>query len=478
VSSADLPDLSYEQVGSLGAADGPPIGSEVLVRGRLASLRVQGNSAFLVVRSSALYTVQAVFFKDKATPVQSKEMLARLKRLTCESVVEVRGVLSEAEVLACSQKNVELAISKVTLVSAAEPKLPFELIDAARSEAEVDESEKTDRPFPRLGQDLRLNNRCIDLRVPANNAIMRVQSAVCSLFRDSLAAQGFVELHTPKLVAGESEGGADVFRTDYFGQPACLAQSPQIYKQMAISADMDRVYEIGPVFRAENSNTRRHLCEFTGLDMEMAFNHHYMEVIRVLHVMFTDLFDGLEARCAPQLEAIRQQYPSERPRIPAEPFVLHWEEAMEMLRGAGDADISGFDDLSPAHERLLGSLVAEKHGVDLYFLDRFPSAVRPFYTMPCADDARYSNSYDIFLRGEEICSGAQRIHDAEMLSESISSRGVPLAPLQAYIDCMKYGMPPHGGAGIGLERLVFLYLNLDNVRKASMFPRDPSRCSP
>ena len=139
-------------------------------------------------------------------------------------------------------------------------------------------SQSTDRPFPIIGQDLRLNNRWIDLRVPSNQAILRIKSSVCALFRESLQKQGFVELQTPKIVAGESEGGAGVFRTDYFGSAACLAQSPQLYKQMAIAADMERVMEVGPVFRAENSNTRRHLCEFTGLDMEMAFNYHYSEV--------------------------------------------------------------------------------------------------------------------------------------------------------------------------------------------------------
>merc|ERR1711920_989890 len=204
---------------------------------------------------------------------------------------------------------------------------------------------------------------------------------------------------------------------------------------------------------------------------EMAFNNHYMEVIRVLHTMFTQLFVGLESRSARELTAIRKQFPSEMPRFTAEPCVLHWEEAMQMLRDAGE-EVSGFDDLSTAHERLLGKLVGEQLGTDFYFLDRFPSAVRPFYTMPCPDDPRYSNSYDIFLRGEEICSGAQRIHEPSMLTEAISSRGVPLEPLKDYIDSMRYGMPPHAGAGIGLERLVFLYLNLDNVRKASMFPRD------
>jgi len=468
----------YEPVRTLGAEDGRKVGEEVWVRGRLFRLRAGGNNCFVVVRSGGFYTVQACFFKDKATPRQSKKMLSWLSGLTVESIIDVRGEIREADVTSCSQGNVELAIREVRLVSASLPQLPFELEDASRSEEEVTASEETDKPFARIGQELRLNNRWVDLRVPANMAIMRCQSQVCTLFREALLAEGFIEIHTPKL-GRESEGGADVFRTDYFGQSACLAQSPQLYKQMAIASDMGRVFEVAPVFRAENSNTRRHLCEFVGLDLEMEFGQHYNEVIQVMHTMFVHLFAGLEERCGGELAAIRQQYPDGRepPRFSEKPTVVHWEEAMEMLRDAGE-EAPGLNDLNTQQERTLGRLVAEQLGTDFYFLDRFPSVVRPFYTMPCPDDARYSNSYDVFLRGEEICSGAQRVHEPAMLEKAIAAKGLPLEPLQAYIDSMRYGMPPHGGGGIGLERLVFLYLNLDNVRKASMFPRDPRRCSP
>ena len=468
----------YTMISDLGVPGGDASpGQEVWVRGRLSVLRAGANNCFLVLRSQGKYTVQACFFKDKKTPKQSKSMLGDLGSLTEESIIDVRGTIAEADVKSCSQSNVELQITEVVLISAAEPKLPFEIADAGRSEADIVASEDTERPFPRIGQDQRLNSRWFDLRVPASQAIMRTQSAICTLFRETLLDRGFVEIHTPKLIAGESEGGSEVFRTDYFGQSACLAQSPQLYKQMAISADLERVFEIGPVFRAEKSNSRRHLCEFTGLDMEMAFNLHYNEVIHVLHDVFTNIFDGLETRYAGELEAIRKQYPSEKPKWTKEPCIVHWEDAMAMLEEAGE-EAPGLDDLNTAQERALGRIVAEKLGTDFFFLDRFPSAVRPFYTMPCPDDSRYSNSYDLFLRGEEICSGAQRVHDPELLQKTIQAKGVPLEPLAAYIDSMRHGMPPHGGGGVGLERVVFLYLGLDNVRKASMFPRDPSRCSP
>jgi aspartyl-tRNA synthetase len=304
-------------------------------------------------------------------------MLEALNGLTEESIVDVHGKLVEATVTGCSQNNVEIQLIDAVLISAADPKLPFEIDDAAKSEAEIVESEGTDRPFARIGQDLRLNNRWIDLRVPSNQAIMRVQSGICTLFREALLARGFVEIHSPKLIAGESEGGAEVFYTDYFGQTACLAQSPQLYKQMGISADLERVFEIGPMFRAEKSNSRRHLCEFTGLDMEMAFYLHYNEVIKVLHYLFFEIFEGLETRYAAELEIIRQQYPSSKPRITKEPCIVHWEDAMAMLEEAGE-EAPGLDDLNTAQERALGRIVAEKFGTEFFFLDRFPSNVKSF----------------------------------------------------------------------------------------------------
>lgn len=319
----------------------------------------------------------------------------------------------------------------------------------------------------------------MDLRVPANNAIMRIQSAVCRLFRESLYDQGFVEIHTPKLIAGESESGAGVFTTDYFGTTACLAQSPQLYKQMAISSDLERVFEIGPVFRAEKSHTRRHLCEFTGLDLEMAIKDHYTETLEVIHNLFKHIFNGLETQHAKELEIIREQYASEAVTFTEEPCVLHWPEAMEILKENGFDMGDEMGDLNGAMELALGSAVKEKYGTDFFILDKYPSVIRPFYTMPDPDDGRYSNSYDIFIRGQEICSGAQRCHDPDLVVEILREKGVEAGEgLQKYIESFRHGVSPHAGAGIGLERVVFLYLGLDNVRKASMFPRDPNRCTP
>ncbi|MGK3744694.1 MAG: nondiscriminating aspartyl-tRNA synthetase [Bacillariaceae sp.] len=454
-------------------------GDTVWLRGRLHSIRVKGGSCFLVVRQDSFHTVQAVFFKDKENPELSQKMIKYLKSLTEESVIDIEGIIETADVKSCSIQNVEVKIQRIHSVTKAASILPFLVEDASRSEAEVDASQDTDRPFPRLGQELRLDNRWMDLRAPANNAIMRIQSMVCQLFRESLYSQGFIEIHTPKLIAGESESGAGVFTTDYFGQTACLAQSPQLFKQMAISSDLTRVFEIGPVFRAENSNTRRHLCEFTGLDLEMIINDHYMETLEVIHEMFKHIFTGLESKMSKELAVIREQYESEPVTFTEEPCVLHWPEAMEILK-ENDFDIGdGTGDLTGAMETTLGKVVKEKYGTDFFMLDKYPMEIRPFYTMPDPEDPKFSNSYDIFIRGQEICSGAQRCHDPELLTEILEQKGIESGEaLDAYVRSFRDGIFPHAGAGIGLERVVFLYLGLDNVRKASMFPRDPNRCAP
>eukprot|EP00557_Chaetoceros_sp_GSL56_P007264 CAMPEP_0176488772 /NCGR_PEP_ID=MMETSP0200_2-20121128/6901_1 /TAXON_ID=947934 /ORGANISM="Chaetoceros sp., Strain GSL56" /LENGTH=600 /DNA_ID=CAMNT_0017885805 /DNA_START=303 /DNA_END=2102 /DNA_ORIENTATION=+ len=471
VMSRSRTNRQFTDIADLEDSEKYPIGSKVWVRGRLQSIRVKGGSCFIVLRQNSFHTVQALFFKDKEDPDGSKKMLNYLKTLTVESIVDLEGrIVGDANVKSCSVQTIELSIERIHAVSKAQPQLPFLVEDAARSEAEVEASQSTDRPFPRLGQELRLDNRWMDLRTPANNAIMRIQSAVCQLFRESLYSQGFMEIHTPKLIAGESESGAGVFTTDYFGTTACLAQSPQLYKQMAISADMERVFEIGPVFRAENSNTRRHLCEFTGLDLEMAIKDHYIETLEVIHKCFVHIFTGLEQRYAKELSVIREQYHSEPLTFTEEPCVVHWPDAQEILKEKGFDVGDGMGDLNGAMELALGEAVKEKYGTDFFMLDKYPSQIRPFYTMPDPVDDRFSNSYDMFIRGLEICSGAQRCHDPELVQQMLAKKGIePGEGLKSYISSFQDGVSPHAGAGIGLERVVFLYLGLDNVRKASMF---------
>lgn len=488
----------FVDISTIGTQDGPKDGDIVWIRGRINSLRAKGNACFLVIRSTGsscistsipfMSTLQACHFKNKSNPELSKNLIKfTANNIPLESIVDIMGIIKTADVKSCTQNNVELHFTKIIIVSLADRNLPFSIEDASRSQSEIDASTSVARPFSNVPQDMRLNNRWLDLRVPANNAIMRVRSGVMRLFRESLYTQGFMEISSPKIIPGESEGGSEVFRLDYFGQSACLAQSPQLYKQMAMSADLGRVFEVGPVFRAENSHTRRHLCEFTGLDIEMPIQEHYNEVLAVLHNMFRHIFEGLEVQYAAELKAIRLQYPSEPLTFTHEPLVLHWHEAMKLLKeNTETADIDETADLSGFAELKLGEIVKEKYSTDFFMLDQYPASVRPFYTMPTVIDDGIgagsstvsSNSYDLFIRGQEICSGAQRCHDADLLEQRLVAKGVDPAPLASYVQSFRHGMPPHAGAGIGLERVVFLYLGLDNVRKASMFPRDPNRCSP
>jgi len=291
-------------------------------------------------------------------------------------------------------------------------------------------------------------------------------------------SQDFIEIHTPKLLSGASEGGADVFTLDYFGKPACLSMSPQLHKQMAAACGgFERVFEIGPVFRAENSNTRRHLCEFTGLDLEMAISEHYDEVLDVLGNLFVYIFDGLKEKCANELERVRDQHGFEDLLYLKKTLKIDYATGCQMLRDAG-IDQGDYDDLSTENEKKLGDIVKEKYNTEFFIMDKYPLSVRPFYTMPDPNNPKLSNSYDVFIRGQEILSGAQRVHEPELIEERAKAWGIDIETISSYIDAFRNGALPHGGGGIGMERVVMLYLGLPNIRKTSMFPRDPRRITP
>jgi len=377
-------------------------------------------------------------------------------------------------------------ITKIFVISKAAPELPFQIVDASRSE--LDEHQDPEKKQVVVSLDTRLNNRVLDLRTPAAQAIMRVRSGVALMFTTYLDSVGFTGIHTPKIIGGASEGGSNVFTLEYFGKPACLAQSPQLYKQMiAACADFEKVYEVAPVFRAEDSNTRRHLCEYTGLDMDMVIHEHYYEVLEVLSNMFIHVFDGLNEKFKSELEVISQVYPFEPLKYHRPTFRITFAEGIQLLREAGvtEEEQGTFDDLSTPNEKLLGDIVAAKYGTDFYMMDEYPIGIRPFYTMPHPTNPKLSNSYDIFIRGQEIVSGAQRIHDYDLLIERVKhchgdeGHGGP-APedIDGYIQAFKYGAYPHGGGGIGLERVVMLFLGLGNIRKTTYFARDPTRYTP
>lgn len=441
------------------------------VRGRLHTSRAKGKQCFFVLRQQQ-YSVQGLVAVSETV---SKTMVKFASMITKESIVDVEGFIRVVpqKIESCSQQDVELHAVQVFVISAAEARLPLQIEDAARPE----NLEDAEGLKIHVNQDTRLDNRVLDLRTPTNQAIYRLQGGVCELFRTALKSRNFTEIHTPKIISAASEGGANVFEVSYFKGSAYLAQSPQLYKQMAIAADFERVFTIGAVFRAEDSNTHRHLCEFVGLDLEMAFNFHYHEVINVIGDMFVEMFKGLQTKYSDEIKTIYKQYPAEPFKFLEPSLRLEFPEAIALLKEAG-VEMDEEEDLSTPNEKLLGKLVKAKYDTDFYILDKYPLKVRPFYTMPDPHNPKASNSYDMFMRGEEILSGAQRIHDPDFLTMRATEHGINLEKIKSYIDSFKYGCPPHAGGGIGLERVTMLYLGLDNVRKTSMFPRDPKRLTP
>ncbi|KAK5780504.1 aspartate--tRNA ligase DPS1 PWA37_002510 [Arxiozyma heterogenica] len=453
-------------------------GKEVCFRARVHNTRQQGATlTFLTFRQQS-ELIQGLVKINKEDGSVSKQMVKWCGSLNLESIVFVRGIVTKVDELIKSAtiQDLEIHVKEIFTISETPETLPILLEDASRSEKEAE-----DAGLPVVNLDTRLDARVIDLRTVTNQAIFKIQSGVCSLFREFLLQKNFTEIHTPKLLGAASEGGANVFEVTYFKNKAYLAQSPQFYKQQLMVADFERVFEIGPVFRAENSNTHRHLTEFTGLDLEMTFEEHYHEVLDVLSELCLFIFKELKNRFGKEIELVRKQFPMEEFKLPENGKVvkLTYKEGVAMLREAGK-EIGDFEDLSTENEKLLGKLVREKYDTDFYILDKFPLAVRPFYTMPDAEDANYSNSYDFFMRGEEILSGAQRIHDPELLKERMKAHGLsPEDPgLKDYVESFTYGCAPHGGAGFGLERIVMFFLDLKNIRRSSLFPRDPKRLRP
>lgn len=458
----------------LGSIEETMIGERVRIQARVHNSRSQSAKlCFLVLRHQSS-TIQALL---SVTPDSvSKQMIKFAIGIPLESLVSVEGVFQKPvdDLKTCSISKVEIKLDRIFIISEAPAKLPFSLEDASRS---ADAVPKEGEQFVTVGTDTRLDNRVLDLRTPVNYSIFKVQSKVCNLFRNFLDDQGFIEIHTPKLQGAATESGASVFKLQYFDQFAFLAQSPQLAKQMAIAADFDRVYEIGPVFRAENSNTYRHMTEFTGLDLEMRIKEHYREVIDLLDSMFKSIFRGLKQSCSKEIEIIKTQHPNEDFKFLDQTLTLHHSQAIQILKDNGH-QIEFGEDMGTEQERELGKLIKAKYDTDYYIIDKFPLAIRPFYTMPDPIDPTLSNSYDFFMRGEEIISGAQRIHEPTLLMKRMEEASIKPSEMKGYLDGFRLGCAPHGGGGIGLERVVMLFFGLGNIRKASMFPRDPKRLEP
>ncbi|OCH85681.1 aspartyl-tRNA synthetase cytoplasmic [Obba rivulosa] len=452
-------------------------GERVVFRARVHHIRPLGSKIVFIVFRNQLTTVQGVLTETEGTVSQT--MVRWAEGINRESVVKVEGIVQrpppdQEEVHGATVHEREVHIEKLYVIAPTTATLPFQVADVSRP---VELQQKEDAQFPHVGDKTRLSNRILDLRSPTSQAIFRIHAGVCSLFREALESRSFIEIQSSKFQETSTEAGAAVFKVEYFRRPAYLAQSPQLAKQMCIAADMERVFEIGPVFRAENSNTHRHLTEFTGLDLEMVIDSHYHEVLDTVDTMFKYIFRGLQERYRTEIETVKKQFPHEDIVILDETPRLRFAEGIRMLRESGwhedGSELDEWDDLSTPAERRLGQLVKEKYGTDYYILDKFPISVRPFYTMPDPQDDRLSNSFDVFLRGEEIMSGGQRIHYAPLLEERMAAVGIDPLTMKDYVDGFRWACPPHGGGGMGLERVVMLFLKLGDVRWASLFPRDP-----
>ncbi|MES1902180.1 MAG: aspartate--tRNA ligase dps1 [Paramarteilia canceri] len=457
---------------------------EITIRARLTSIRQLPRVSFLILRDQNHQTMQAIVMKKSSELFKFTN-----KDLKSESIILLQGELVKAqtEVLSCTVKNLELLVSKIFCIGKA---YEGDLLISDEMENEPDSNTNltyVDMLHPEnvegsLAPDLfkKLNNRILDLRIPSNHSLFKTISIITNCMRSFLIENDFMEIFTPKLLGTASEGGSEFFEVKYFDKKAFLSQSPQLYKQMAICSDFNRVFTVGPVFRAENSYTHRHMTEFTGFDLEMTFKNHYHEVVRFVAKMFTNMFDHVFNKCSHHIENLEAHFGKFDPiKFDDEIRIFHYREAISLLRGEG-VEIGDFEDINTTNEKLLGKIIFKKYNTHFYVIDKFPLENRAFYSMDDTDEpgSGYSNSYDFFIRGEEVLSGSQRISDAKMLLKRIEERKIDPKPLRSYINSIGLGVYPHAGVGIGLERLPLLMFGLSNIRKSSLFPRDPSRLEP
>jgi nondiscriminating aspartyl-tRNA synthetase len=420
------------------------IGNDVTIGGWVHSIRKQGKIVFVLIRDRT----------GVAQVVCNPEMI-RERDLRNESVLFTTGTVIEDE---RADGGVELILKSEQVLSNPKKRLPILV------------NEKAD--YQKLELETLLNHRVLSLRNPKRNLIFRLQADIIDTFRTYLRSEGFTEVTTPKIIATGTEGGTQLFTVDYFDRLSYLAQSPQFYKQMLVGAGYERVFEIGHVYRAEIHNTSRHLNEYVSLDYEMGFIENEHDVMDVEERLIIGLFERLNKDHHATLELFGQRLPVPKkiPRIPI-------REACSILQDAYGKKQRGYD-LDPEGEKLICEWAKENFDTELLFLIEYPLSKRPVYTMPLDHDPTFTRSFDLLFRGLEITTGGQRIHDYQMLVDAFESRGLKSSDFDYYIDTFAYGMPPHGGLAIGLERITQQTLGLLNVREASIFPRDRSRIVP
>ncbi len=422
-------------------------GQRITLRGSVHALRPMGEITFLILRRGQSF-IQCVW--EDGTMTGQENPVAGLKE---ETAVEVIGTVHREP---RAVHGSELRIASVRVLSRPAEPLPL-CINKGRVKASLE---------------TRLNLRSIALRNPLEAARFRIQEGLTRGFREYLHSEGFTEVHTPKLTARGAEGGANIFCLPYFGQKAELAQSPQFYKQALVGV-YDRVFEVGPVFRAEKHNTVRHLNEYVSMDLEMGYIDSYEDIMEMETGTLKFMFRLLEEEYGRELSALRVELPRIG-RIPR----IRFDEAKELAAELSGRPVSRTGDLGPEEEQRLGEYFREEEGSDFVFVTHYPSRKRPFYAMDDPEDGRLTLSFDLLFRGLEITTGGQRIHDYGMMMEKLAAREMDPGQLESYLMIFCYGMPPHGGLGIGLERLTMKLLGEDNVREASLYPRDVKRLTP
>ncbi len=419
-------------------------GKGVKVRGTIHNIRDMGDVTFIVLRRRD-GLVQCVYEPD-----QSKFDIRTLKEA---DALEAEGIVQPDE---RAPHGFELRLRNADVLGRAAETIPLQI-----NKRKLSTSLET-----------KLNHRSVALRNPRERAVFRIQEGITRGFRDFLYQQGFTEIHTPKLGAKSAEGGANLFKLEYFHTPAILQQSPQFYKQMMVGV-FDRVFETAPVFRAEKHNTKRHLNEYTSLDFEMGFIDGFEDIMEMESGFLQYTMKLLQESYSTELEILGMTLPKVE-KIPA----VRFDEAKQLVAEKYDRKFRNPFDLEPEEEVLIGRYFKEEYDSDFVFVTHYPSKKRPFYAMDDPQDTTYTLSFDLLFKGLEITTGGQRIHDYQALMAKIAARGMETEGMEHYLDAFKYGMPPHGGLGIGLERLTMQLIGEDNVREATLFPRDLSRLEP
>ena len=417
-----------------------PPGTQVWIQGWIHRLRVLATVTFLIVRDRS--GLAQVVIRDQ-------QVLDAVQGYGEETVVTVAGTVTRNP---AAPGGTEVTRPDVTLLSDPAQTPPVELWRPALSAS-----------LPTL-----LDHAAVTWRHPLRRARWELAAASLRGFRRALDQRGFTEIQTPKLVSSATESGASVFTVDYFGRPAYLAQSPQFYKQAMVGV-FERVYETGPVFRAEPHDTARHLAEYVSLDAEMGFISDHRDVLTVLR----HALDGMITTIRAEAQQAAGLLGITIPRVPEQIPVIHFSDALKLAGAPPDEP-----DLAPAHERALGHWAAEAHGSDFVAVEGYPMAKRPFYTHPQPDDQRWSNSFDLLFRGLELVTGGQRLHRHSDYLAAIRARSEDPADYAGYLEAFSHGMPPHGGFAIGLERWASRLTGAENVRDVTLFPRDLHRLTP